>query len=126
MARILLIDDDDDMRTMLGLTLTHFGHTVIEAQNGKQGLAIFAQANADLVMTDMVMPEKEGIEVVIELRKNNPDLKIIAMSGGGRGSGTGYLLAAKGLGANKVLAKPFSNEELNAAIGELLPDTASR
>lgn len=125
MARILLIDDDDDMRTMLSLTLTHFGHTVVEAHNGKEGLKLFPKANVNLVMTDMVMPEKEGIEVIIELRKINPELKIIAMSGGGRGSGRSYLVAAKALGATKVLSKPFSNEDLLAAISELMSGDAS-
>jgi CheY-like chemotaxis protein len=124
MARILLIDDDDDLRTMLQLTLAHFGHTVIEASNGKEGLALFPHANADLVITDIVMPDKEGIEVIIDLLKKYPDVKIIAMSGGGRASGTGYLIAAQSLGASKVLTKPFSNEALLGAISELLPGEA--
>ncbi len=82
MARILLIDDDDSVRTMLRLTLAHFGHTVIEARNGKEGLELFQHANADLVITDIVMPEKEGLEVLMELRKKHPPVKIIAISGG--------------------------------------------
>ena len=116
MARILLIDDDDSVRSMLCLTLDHFGHTVIEARNGKEGLALFQHANADLLITDIVMPEKEGLEVLMELRKKNPPVKIIAISG------SDYLHMAKLMGAAKVLAKPFSNEVLIAAINDLLPD----
>ena len=84
MARILLIDDDDSVRRALRLTLTEFGHTVIEARDGQEGLKLFPQANADLVITDIVMPEKDGIEVLIELRKKQPPVNIIAISGGGR------------------------------------------
>ncbi len=121
MARILLIDDDDSLRTMLRLTLSHFGHTVIEARNGKEGLDLFPNAGADLVITDIVMPEKEGIEVLMVLLKVKPTVKIIAMSGGGRGSAADYLRIASQLGAAKVLTKPFLNETLMAAINELLP-----
>jgi CheY-like chemotaxis protein len=83
MARILLIDDDDSFRTPLRLMLTHSGHFVIEARNGKEGLAMFTHADADLVITDIVMPEKEGLEVLMGLRKKEPPVKIIAISGGG-------------------------------------------
>ena len=121
MARILLIDDDDLVRGMLRKTLTHFGHTVIEARNGKEGLKLFSHADTDLVITDIVMPEVEGLEVLMTLRKKQPPVKIIAMSGGGRGSAEDYLRTAKIMGAGKVLAKPFSNEALMAAINELLP-----
>jgi PAS domain S-box-containing protein len=121
-ARILLIDDDDSFRTMLRLTLAHFGYTVIEARNGKEGLALFKEANADLVITDIVMPEKDGIDVVRELFvRQLPPVKIIAISGGARVNVSDNLHMAKLLGAAKVLAKPFSNEVLIAAINELLP-----
>ncbi|MDB6130795.1 MAG: Response regulator, CheY-like receiver [Verrucomicrobiales bacterium] len=120
MSRILLIEDDDSFRTMLGKTLTYFGHTVIEARNGKEGLELFPQACADLVITDLLMPEKEGLEVLMELRKMRPSAKIIAMSGGGRNSAADYLAIAKSMGAAKVLAKPFTNVVLIATINELL------
>lgn len=68
MARILLIDDDDLLRNMLQKTLTLWGHTVVEARNGKEGLALFPNANVDLVITDIVMPEREGLEVLMALR----------------------------------------------------------
>lgn len=124
MGRILLIDDDDSVRTMLRLTLTEFGHTVIEARDGVEGLAIFPPGGVDLVITDIVMPGKEGIEVIIELRRLHPQLKIMAISGGGRVGPNDYLRIASYLGAAKVLAKPFSNQELLAVIDELLPPTA--
>lgn len=124
MLRILLIDDDHDVRSMLRQTLTHFGHTVIEARNGREGLELFAHANADLVITDIVMPEKEGLEVLMELRSKRPPVKIIAISGGGRVSAADYLHMATQMGAAKVLAKPFSTAALLAAIAELLPEDA--
>ena len=122
MARILIIDDDDSVRAMLRLTLAHHGHTVIEARNGKEGLERFAPAAADLLITDIVMPEQEGLGVLMELRKRQPPVKIIAISGGGQQSAVDYLHMAKLLGATKVLAKPFSNEALMAAVNELLPN----
>jgi YesN/AraC family two-component response regulator len=95
---------------------------VIEARNGKEGLALFKEANVDLVITDIVMPEKEGLEVLMELRtKQLPPVKIIAISGGARVNIADNLHMAKLLGAAKVLAKPFSTEALIAAINELLP-----
>ncbi len=120
MAKILLIEDDNDVRTMLKLTLTHCGHTVIEAKNGREGIALFNQAGADLVITDIVMPEKEGLEVLMEVRKKNPGVKIVAISGGGRSSATDYLKMAKLMGANRVLPKPFSNDALLAVVNELV------
>jgi len=126
MARVLLIDDDDAFRAMLRLTLTHFGHTVIEARNGREGLDLFPDANADLVITDIVMPEKEGLEVVMELKKRQPAAKIIAISGGTRNRSSCYLHIAKALGASKVLEKPFSNEDLLDAINKLLPPERPR
>jgi len=126
MARILIIDDDDDVRTMLSLTLTQFGHSVIEARDGKEGLQRFAETNPDLVITDIVMPEKEGLEVLMELRKKQPAPKVIAISGGGRQSTSDYLRAAKYMGASRVLEKPFSQEALFEAINDLLAGAAPR
>ncbi len=120
MARILLIDDDHALRTVLRLTLTHFGHTVIEARNGREGLALFAHSAVDLVITDIVMPEAEGLEVLMTLRGRTPAVKIIAISGGGRVSAEDYLRIASKMGAARVLAKPFPNEALIRAINEVL------
>jgi DNA-binding response OmpR family regulator len=120
-ARILLIDDDSLFRSMLSKTLAHFGHTVIEAPDGKEGLKLFPQVNPDLLITDIVMPEKDGFEVLVELRKHRPVVKIIVISGGLRGKTEVYLEMARRLGSTKVLAKPFSIEALIEAINELLP-----
>jgi CheY-like chemotaxis protein len=125
MAHILLIDDDTALRTMLRLTLIHFGHTVTEAGNGREGLARFAEARVDLVITDIVMPDVEGLEVLMALRLKQPPVKIIAISGGGRGSSTDYLRVATQKGAAKVLAKPFSNETLIRTINEVMLNAAA-
>jgi CheY-like chemotaxis protein len=121
MARILLIEDNNSIRTVLRENLELAGHTVIEARDGNEGLDLFRQAGADLVITDIVMPEREGLEVLRALRTSHPDLKIIAMSGGGQGSGAAYLEVARVLGAAKVLLKPFPTAVLLATIDELLP-----
>lgn len=120
MANILLIDDDDAVRNALHLVLEHFGHTVIDARNGNEGLALYAQSKPDLVITDIVMPEKEGLEVLMELRKQHARTKIIAISGGGRINAADYLHLAQRMGAAKVLTKPFSQQALINAINELL------
>jgi CheY-like chemotaxis protein len=121
MARILLIDDDTEVRTALSLILNRFGHKVIEARDGKEGMELFLGANADVVITDIVMPEKEGLEVLKEMRQMRPLVKVIAISGGGRTNPTDYLRMAKFLGAVKVLAKPISIEVLISALSEILP-----
>lgn len=122
MARILLIDDDESVRTMLRTMLEYHRHTVMEAHDGREGLQLLPKARPDLVITDLVMPEQEGIEVITTLRKTHPALKIIAISGGGRtNSSDDYLVMARRLGADLTLAKPFAHAALLAAIAELLP-----
>jgi CheY-like chemotaxis protein len=125
MPHILLIDDDDFLRPMLCATLEQMGHTVTEAGNGKEGLAQQAHAPADLVLTDLIMPEKDGIETIMELQKKHPGVKIIAMSGGGRMSPGNYLSIARRMGAGAVLSKPFSNDELAAAIEQVLAENSA-
>lgn len=119
MPRILLVDDDDSLRTMLRINLVKMGHHVLEARDGRQALALFEQEPPEVVITDLVMPEKEGLEIIRELRRKHPEVKIIAMSGGGRATATGYLKIAKAMGADLVLAKPFSNDEMRAGIDQL-------
>jgi DNA-binding response OmpR family regulator len=124
MAHILIIDDDRLFRTMLAETLTHFGHTVMQAANGKEGLKLAAGVKPQLLITDLVMPEMEGFELLMALQKHCLGVKIMVISGGGRGtvgSPVDYLEIAKNFGASKVLAKPFSSDTLLAAINELLP-----
>jgi CheY-like chemotaxis protein len=119
-AKILLIDDEDAVRSHLRQALAGAGHTVIEARDGREGLELFEHVGADLVITDIVMPEKEGIEVLLTLRKVLPPVKIIAMAGGRRESAAAYLHMATLLGAAKVLEKPFAAGVLIAAIAELM------
>jgi DNA-binding response OmpR family regulator len=120
LARILLIEDQDLIRGLLRDTLELAGHTVIEAPNGADGLDLFRQAGADLVITDIVMPDKDGLEVVRALREQVPPVNIIAISGAGD-SAEDYLDRAYRMGAVKVLRKPFPLAALIAAIDELLP-----
>lgn len=120
MARILVIEDEAILRNLLKQVLTHMGHEVEEAGNGHEGIARFRDGDIDLVVTDLIMPEKEGLETIQELKKIRPGAKIIAMSGGGRGSGLDYLVLARQLGADQVLAKPFSNQDLAMAVDGVL------
>ena len=121
MARILIIDDDDQIRKMLRLTLNAAGFDVVEAQDGKIAMKLFHQdLTVDLVITDLIMPEKEGIETVIELRRDFPKVPIIAISGGGRIDPNDYLLLAKKLGAQITLEKPFSRKDIINAVNELI------
>jgi DNA-binding response OmpR family regulator len=122
MARILLIEDDHDVRTMLRLTLAKFGHTVTEARDGKEGLRLLDAADPQLVITDLLMPEMEGLSVVMELRVTRPALKIIAISGGGRVGPDNYLRVAKHIGARKILVKPFPAAALLTAVEDLLSE----
>jgi CheY-like chemotaxis protein len=125
-ARILIIDDDEALRKMLGATLVHFGHLVVEAREGREGLTLFRTSNIDLVITDMVMPVVEGFEVLTELRTKFPGTKVIAMSGGGRNRSMDYLRMAELLGAAEVLPKPFSNLHLIEAVNRRVSDRAAQ
>jgi two-component system, NtrC family, response regulator AtoC len=120
MARILLIEDNDAIRSLLRDTLEHAGHTLIEARNGAEGLDLFRQAGADLVLTDMVMPGTDGLDVVRGLRDMASLVKIIAISGAGE-RGEDYLALAHDMGGVRVLLKPFTADVLMTAIDELLP-----
>jgi DNA-binding response OmpR family regulator len=120
MAHILLVDDDDLLRRMLYMALTQSGHKVLEATNGREAVRLIATQPFDLLVTDIIMPDKDGLEVVPEIRKKYPALKIIAMSGGGRMNATGFLKAASMLGADLTLKKPFPVQEFCTAVNELL------
>ena len=120
MARILIIDDDPMIRDILRVTLEREGHEVIEAQHGLEALQHFQTAPADLVITDILMPEKDGLETIRDLRQISPTVKIIAMSGGGRTKRLNLLDAAMHLGAQRTLLKPFTIEEILELVRELL------
>ncbi|MBI5572494.1 MAG: response regulator [Desulfomonile tiedjei] len=121
MASILVIEDDADIRALYCRILSQAGHAVTEAPDGSVGLRLYRQKHRDLVITDIIMPEKEGIETIMELQRESPDVQIIAISGGGQATpGATCLHLAKRLGAARTLAKPFSKQELLDAVTEVL------
>ena len=120
MARILLVDDEEIVLRLFETVLKLDKHDVTTASNGNGALAAIAAETFDLVITDLVMPDKEGIETIIEMRKLKPELPIIAMSGGGRGNASDYLDMAAQLGAKRTLAKPFPAQTLLDAVREVL------
>ena len=120
MAKILVVDDEDLVRLTLRQMLEAGGHEVIEATNGKQGVALEAENSVDLVVTDIIMPEQEGIETIVQLRRKNPLLKIIAISGGGRMKNMDFLKIAANVGADATLTKPFSTQELTEVVNRCL------
>ena len=120
MALILIIDDEPQIRSMLKLMLERDGYEVAEAPDGIEGIKIHRQNPADLIITDLIMPNKDGIGMIIELKKEFPDVKIIAMSGGGLNKPEGYLKGAKKLGAACTLTKPIDRDELLRVIKDVL------
>jgi CheY-like chemotaxis protein len=116
---ILLIDDEKPFRNVLKQVLSKAGYDVVEAANGAEGINRFYDKRADMIITDVIMPEKEGIETIIELKKVYPEVKLIVMSGGGwYGTDIDFDMAKK-LGA-RTLDKPFALRELLDAVAELL------
>lgn len=125
MARILVFDDELSILLMIKKMLEKAGHEVDLALNGREGIELLEKNRPDLVITDILMPEKEGLETIMELRKKYPALKIIAISGGGRIGPEGYLPSAKHLGADMVFQKPLVQKEFMEAISLLLGKTKS-
>ena len=121
MARILVVDDEVELRTLLRKILTRLGHDVIEAGNGAMAISMVEQGEAlDMIITDIFMPDTDGIEVLRHLRADYPDLKIVVMSGGGNRVSRGYLPAATALGANHTIEKPFDPTVVGEQIENLL------
>ena len=119
-TRILIVDDDVQIRNMLRQMLELEGYEVMDAPDGKEALRLYLENPIDLIITDIIMPEKEGIEIIMELRRQFPDVKIIAISGGGRLDPAQYLRIAKSAGVQYAFAKPVEREELFKAVRELL------
>jgi len=115
MLRILIIDDDVQIRTILRELLGDEGHEVIEASDGIEGIRLYREKSADLVM-----PKKDGLETIMDLKIEFPEVKIIAISGGGRFEPEPYLQLAEGFGALRLLTKPFKIEQLSKAIRKVL------
>ena len=122
MKTILLVDDNEAFRRLLRKTLESAGYSVLQAGNGVEALTIFQGQPVDLVITDLIMPEKEGLETILELRKLSSTVKIIAISGGGRLDADDYLPLAKGFGAARTLTKPFLAAEILTAVAEVLSE----
>jgi len=120
MSKILVIDDELQAREMIREMLIREGHTVALAADGAEGLRIYKCQNPDLVVTDLIMPDKEGIETILEIRNISTDVKIIAISGGGRYDPKDSLEMAENLGADRVFRKPFERRVFIAAVKELL------
>jgi CheY-like chemotaxis protein len=120
MARILLIDDYPDIRLVVRLALCQVGHEVLEAGNGEEGLRLADGGGIDLVLCDLFMPEKDGLETIRELTRDHPGLPVVAMSGGGGDGRLDVLPVARHLGAVALLKKPFKTDALLAAVGAAL------
>lgn len=122
MARVLVIDDDDDTRRMLCEVLRRAGHVAVGAADGRAGIARYRESRADVVITDIFMPESDGLETIRKIRLESPQTRIIAISGGGRRSDFDYLPSALTLGAWRTMDKPFSPAALLQAVAEALVD----
>ena len=120
MAQILLVDDDAELLELAAVFLRGAEHAVTMAADGKEAIRLFEDNAFDLVITDIVMPEKEGLETIRELRRKNPAVKIIAMSG--YVAPEDYLVIARTFGAAQTLTKPFSGEELLAVVSSVLSE----
>ncbi|MBI1734558.1 MAG: response regulator [Candidatus Rokubacteria bacterium] len=120
MARVLVIDDNPDIRALLREAFELHGYEVEVAANGRAALRLVRERPVDVVITDIFMPEQDGIETILELRRDFPDVKIIAMSGGGTTGNLSYLPAATQLGAVHSISKPFDCLEVVATVREML------
>ena len=120
MERILVIDDDAQVLDVFHLILASEGYEVLKAFNGNEGIKLHREDPVDLIITDLIMPEKEGIETIRELTAEFPEVKIIAISGGGRVTSDNYLPMAKMFGAKRTLVKPVERNDLVKAVKEVL------
>ena len=120
MAGILIVEDDKDLREMLKSSLLKRKYTVLEASNGKEAFLKFKPSVVDLIITDIIMPEEDGLKVIMQLRELKPEVKIIAISGGGKAGPGNYLNLARALGADEIFTKPFSITNLLKRIDSIL------
>lgn len=125
MTRILLVDDDDLSRGAVHKMLERAGYGVFSTGNGRHALDQYQTEPADLVITDLIMPELDGLEMIQQLRRINPSVRVLAISGGGRVDAEEYLSVARKFGAVEVLSKPFTGQELKQAVETALGHVAS-
>ena len=123
MARILVIDDDVNVRELLRQVLEGEKHDVWEAADGRHAMRLVEESQFDLIITDILMPERDGIEVIRQVSQRNPQAKIIALSGGGAYLGLDVLNTAKDFGALEAIAKPFDVNTLLHLVKNVLPST---
>ena len=121
---ILVADDEDSIRSLVGHFLQNAGHRVVVVSNAREACEAMNQKKFDLVITDVLMPDGDGLDLITELKKVQPNARILAMSGGGRYlEGSDYLKLAKGMGAHAAVMKPFNFEQLKEAIRLALEPT---
>jgi CheY-like chemotaxis protein len=123
MARVLVVDDVEAIRQAMAIVLENEGHEVVQASDGLDGIRRLREGSIDLLITDVLMPGADGIEVIKAVRQHAPTLKVIAMSGGGNQLPAGFSLKmAQAFGAKAVLYKPFENAELVEMVRSVLAD----
>lgn len=120
MPRILVIDDNDAFRSTICLWLKHHGYEVTQAANGREGMEMLAKSSPDIILTDILMPEQDGLETIQAVRKLQPNLRIVAMSGGMLDGRVDFLPIASKFGADHVMPKPFSGSELLLVLEKVL------
>lgn len=120
MARILFVEDDDEQRQLGAEVLEAEGHVVTQAEDGLRAIDKFQRDGFDLVVTDILMPNMEGIETISKIRKTQPGIPVVALSGGGRKGNLEFLEMAKKLGAVDTLAKPYGPDDLISVINRCL------
>ena len=122
MATIIIIDDEEGLRKMLRHSLENLGHVIHEAPDGRRGVELVKSHSPDLIITDILMPEQEGLETIRLVRRSAPDIPIIAISGGGRTARMDFLEVAQEFGANATVSKPFRPREFVQLVERLLGD----
>ena len=120
MKKILVIDDEPDILKLISKILEKAGYKVMTAENGRLADKLLNEYLFDLVITDIVMPQKEGLEIIFQLRENSPDTKILAISGGGKIEPAEYLDTARATGAHAIVKKPFEISHLLKKVEQLL------
>ena len=122
MPRILIVDDDEQIRSLLRMTLEEEGFEIEEAADGIAALRVHKRRPVDLAIVDIIMPEKDGLATILELRKATPAIKVIAISGGGLKVPLDFLPEARALGADRTFSKPIERTDLLKAVRELLAE----
>jgi len=125
MSRILIIDDNTSMREVVSEMLQQAGYETVDVENGRFALQVHRESPVDLIITDLFMPDTDGLEIINQFRHQYPEVKIIAVSGGGSRGLVELLSVAKKMGAERALMKPFSWEELLAAVQGVLDQPSS-